>query len=1043
MKSKWLAAAGAVFAATLAATLSGLSPAHADTVIVESRVAGGAVTGDPPYKEISAGWSSSSGKSSAPGLTGTGSRYTPVNPTPDPNQSFKVTPTLGVAGGKYRVYVTHTGTNASPDIVVGVTATNGSGLPATTDAFQAQFSNIWKQVGVLQLDAGQTTPEVTFSYQSGTFTDVNGRMYADGIKFDYVQACEATPAVTVPGPLRPGDTSVGVTGVDASATSVKVYALTGGGPQLLGSMTPSGQSTVSVPVSPALSGGLKIVATQVVSGQEGCMPSIGVIVGDVIIESRVGGQNYDKYAETFTWSSSSAKSAAPGTTPGIGSRFAYSIAAGNPAFTVSPVLSAGKQYGVDVTFTTANSNISPDIIVGVTQTNSTGLPVDTTAFQRESGAAGQWQRVGTLTVDTGQQNVSVTFTYQSGTLAATGGRFYADAVRFVDLSDPCTGAQAPPVIPSVTGELAAGQTTVLVPGVAANATKVTVYADGAEIGSLSSGVAAGDNIVTVTPLVKGQQITATQTANSLESCHVAVGAVVGGGANPKLRIVLNIREDEALTGPVGATGSSASATIAFLGGTGTVNNGFGNAPIGGRVITPSPCWQTVSFNRGPDPDNPIDPIFEWSGPNNQKLTGNYGILDSIGFAIEGGDNGPYNIYVDNLTNGTTLLQDWEGAAPGTAAMLLSQPSFSGTTSVFLMPLTGPVNPNVSVVSADYADLGTQSEQVKWQFKDTAPVDWLRLPLLGTGGSATVTPMVDLNKPISFRLLLLPVGVTPGAGPSINQHPQDQTVAVGDSAVFTVAATGSGTLSYQWLENGAPVGTNSSTLTLTNLQPSDNGAKIVAVVCDSTGSKASNAATLTVNAAAPLEIGAARQKADGSTVTTTGGQVVTLTGTGYFYMQDAAGNAGIRVESDTTVNANDTVSVTNATITTNADGERTLTGGTVAVGATGSTVIRKTNTKSIGGPDYVDPFGLTNQGLLMKIVGKVTKWDFTPENFILVDDGANVDSSYAEKGVKVISDYFPTVIGEYVTAIGVVGSEIHGGKQIRVLRAVPNGVTLEQ
>ncbi|MCC6484522.1 MAG: immunoglobulin domain-containing protein [Armatimonadetes bacterium] len=1042
MKRKWLAAAGAVFAAALVATLPGLSPAQADTVIVESRQPGGAATGDPPYKELSTGWANSSGKSTAPGLSGTGCRYTPVNATPDPNQSFKVTPTLGVAGGKYRVSVTHTNLNTSPDIVIGVATTNGSGLPATTDAFQAQYSNVWQQVGVLQLDAGQTTPVVTFSYSSGTFTDVNGRFYADGVKFEYIQPCEATPAVTVPGPLRPGDTSVTVTGVANNATSVKVYSLSGGSPHLLGSATVSGQDTVSVPVSPALTGGLKIAATQVVSGVEGCIPAIGVVVGDVIVESRPGGQNYSKYADTGTWGNSSAKSAAPGTTSGIGCRYAYTVAAGNPAFTVSPTLSAGKQYGVDITTTNANGNTSPDIVIAVTQTNSTGLPATTTAFQRANGT-GQWIRVGELTVDSNQQNVSVTFTYASGTLAATGGRLYADAVRFVDLSDPCSSAQAPPVIPSVTGELGAGQTTVLVPGVAANATKVTVYADSAEIGSLSSGVAAGDNTVTVAPLVKGQQITATQTANGIESCRVAVGAVVGGGANPKVRIVVNIREDDALTGPVGATGSSPSATIAFLGATGRVNNGFGNAPIGGRVITPSACWQTVSFNRGPDPNNPIDPIYEWSGPNDQKLTGNYGILDSIGFAIEGTDNGPYNIYIDNLTNGTTLLQDWESATVGTEAVLLSKPSFSGTTSVFLMPLTGPVNPNDSVVSDDYADIGSHSLRVKWQFKDTAPIDWLRLPLVGTGGGATVNPMVDLSKPISFRLLLLPVGVTPGAGPAITQHPQDKSASVGDSVTFTVAATGSGTLSYQWLENGAPVGTNSATLTLSNVQASDNGAKIVAVVCDSTGSKASNAATLTVNAATPMSIGDARQKTDGSTVTITEGQVVTLTGDGFFYMQDAPGNAGIRVESSTAVNQNDTVSITNATIGTNANGERTLSGGTVTVGAAGTTVVRKTNNKSIGGTGYVDQFGLTNQGLLMKIFGKVTKWDFMPENYILVDDGSNVNAEDTDRGIKVISDYFPQAIGEYVTAVGVVGSEIKNGKKIRVLRALPNGVTLQQ
>jgi hypothetical protein len=78
-------------------------------------------------------------------------------------------------------------------------------------------------------------------------------------------------------------------------------------------------------------------------------------------------------------------------------------------------------------------------------------------------------------------------------------------------------------------------------------------------------------------------------------------------------------------------------------------------------------------------------------------------------------------------------------------------------------------------------------------------------------------------------------------PSITAEPANQTVKVGQTTSFTVAATGTALLSYQWQKNGArsPSYTTSS----------DPGAQFTVVVSNSAGSVASNAAMLTVNAAA--------------------------------------------------------------------------------------------------------------------------------------------------------------------------------------------------
>jgi len=93
-----------------------------------------------------------------------------------------------------------------------------------------------------------------------------------------------------------------------------------------------------------------------------------------------------------------------------------------------------------------------------------------------------------------------------------------------------------------------------------------------------------------------------------------------------------------------------------------------------------------------------------------------------------------------------------------------------------------------------------------------------------------------------------------AAPSITTQPVNQTVTVGQTATFTVVATGTAPLSYQWQKNGTAIsGATSASYTTAATTSSDNGAQFVVVVSNSAGSVTSNAATLTVNAgaAAPL------------------------------------------------------------------------------------------------------------------------------------------------------------------------------------------------
>ncbi|HWY07406.1 MAG TPA: DUF4082 domain-containing protein [Candidatus Acidoferrales bacterium] len=91
-------------------------------------------------------------------------------------------------------------------------------------------------------------------------------------------------------------------------------------------------------------------------------------------------------------------------------------------------------------------------------------------------------------------------------------------------------------------------------------------------------------------------------------------------------------------------------------------------------------------------------------------------------------------------------------------------------------------------------------------------------------------------------------LTVNSAPSITAQPTSQTVTAGQSATFSVTATGPAPLSYQWRKNGTAIGgATSASYTTPATTTTDNGAQFTAVVSNTSGSATSGAATLTVNA----------------------------------------------------------------------------------------------------------------------------------------------------------------------------------------------------
>jgi hypothetical protein len=454
-----------------------------------------------------------------------------------------------------------------------------------------------------------------------------------------------------------------------------------------------------------------------------------------------------------------------------------------------------KVYVTKATSTSASADLVVNMTVDATATlydlntnAATSLPL--TAFQA-SAANNVWIPVGIISNTT--PNPIVTFTWASGTLSSTV-RWYMDAVRFEFLGDPCSGVSPQA---GITGPLGAGQTFVNVTGVAAGATNVTVYANNSQIGATNyaAGFAAGTLKVVTSALNKGDGITATQIkpsgANACAST-AAPAVVAGGGPNSDITVFLACYQTPAATGPVGANGSAVGNPYAI----GASYVSFGSPPQGGKAVAAQPCWQEVTFQ------NRIEDAVDLNSGGH--VTNTDAFCSFAGLVInQVADSGPYDIYVDSIINGTTVIEDFEGYATGTTNTFVA-PGVSTTPN----PALAYLPPNSSLTSTNHAFDGTNSCRIQWQWSTTSG-RWSEFLASGAYGGKKY-PQLDTSKPITIRFLVLPVGQTVshkfnGTVGTITNTPPAYTSSgsVYNSTTLSVPVTGSGPYTYQWYLNDTP------------------------------------------------------------------------------------------------------------------------------------------------------------------------------------------------------------------------------------------------
>ncbi len=269
----------------------------------------------------------------------------------------------------------------------------------------------------------------------------------------------------------------------------------------------------------------------------------------------------------------------------------------------------------------------------------------------------------------------------------------------------------------------------------------------------------------------------------------------------------------------------------------------------------------------PDGTIPTDNPFYASATGTNRAIWVRGLRNPFTFAIQPGTG---RMFINDVGQNT-----WEEIDDGIAGANYGWPTSEGPLSCtnpgFTCPLyaydhsqgcaiTGGVFYNPSSPSFP------SSYDGKYFFAEYCG-NWIKLidPNAPPANNAAATFASGISSPVDLRvgadgsLYYLARGAgsvgriqyTAGQPPAITQQPTAQTVPAGATANFSVSASGSQPIMYQWQVDHVDIpGETTSTFSLPNVQPGDNGALFRCEVANDFGIVYSDDALLTVTANTP-------------------------------------------------------------------------------------------------------------------------------------------------------------------------------------------------
>jgi pectate lyase len=325
---------------------------------------------------------------------------------------------------------------------------------------------------------------------------------------------------------------------------------------------------------------------------------------------------------------------------------------------------------------------------------------------------------------------------------------------------------------------------------------------------------------------------ATLTPGASQTKRWGIGQSSSGGAGSTESV------SSAGTASVSWTASSGSQLALSVAAFAPAAGGGATAP----TITTQPASQTVTvgssvtFSVVASGTAPLS--YQWKF-NSANISGATSSSYTIASA-QTNNAGSYTVTVTNVagsvtSSAATLTVNSSPVAPTITTQPASQSVTAGSSVTF------------SVVAS-----GTAPLRYQWKFNSanisgaTNTSYTIASVQTNNAGSYTVT-VTNVAGSVTSSAATLTVNSSPVA-PTITTQPASQTVTAGSSVTFSVVASGTAPLSYQWKFNSANIsGATSASYTISSAQTNNAGSYTV-TVSNSAGSVTSSAATLTVNTA---------------------------------------------------------------------------------------------------------------------------------------------------------------------------------------------------
>jgi hypothetical protein len=281
-----------------------------------------------------------------------------------------------------------------------------------------------------------------------------------------------------------------------------------------------------------------------------------------------------------------------------------------------------------------------------------------------------------------------------------------------------------------------------------------------------------------------------------------------------------------------AAGSATSATVTL-----TVT-----APASAPTIAQQPtndtvtAGQTAAFSVVATGTAPL--TYQWF--MNGTAAGTNSNLFSIAQTTAGQTGAQIYVKVSNATgNATSATVTLTVTAAATAPTITQQPTndtvTAGQAAAFSVTATGTA-PLTYQWFMNGTAAGTNSSTFSIAQTTT-----------GQSGAQVYVKVSNATGSATSNTVTLTVNPATPTAPTITLQPTNLTVTAGQSATFTMTATGTAPLTYQWFMNGSAVGTNSNSYTISQTTLGETGAQIYVTVTNVVNTATSQTVTLTVNA----------------------------------------------------------------------------------------------------------------------------------------------------------------------------------------------------